>query len=122
MRTMENIEQLLARIVAEDARKHDVIADTRSMSIVTPEQGDEDRRVKLLLDVQGVLSEYALTDHALGQVATDLGVPKRYFDRMRDDAPDLFKTNLHHWMYQEPKARMVRGLTNEDGPMTGRAW
>jgi len=119
---MENIEQLLQRIVAEDARKHDVIADTRSMSIVTPEKGDEDTRVKLLLDGQGGLSEYALTDHALGQVATDLGVPKRYFDRMRDDAPDLFKTNLHHWMYNEPKARMVRGLTNEDGPMTGRAW
>jgi len=122
MRTMENIEQLLARIVAEDARKHDVIADTRKMSVVTPETGDEDLSIRLLLDGLEGMDEYVMTDYALGQVSTDLGIPKRYFDRMRDDAPDLFKTNLHHWMYSDPKARMVRGLTNPDGPMTGRAW
>jgi hypothetical protein len=63
-----------------------------------------------------------MTDHAVGQIATDLKIPKRYVDRMRSDAPDLFKTNVQHWMYQEPKARMIRGLTNPTGDMTGRAW
>ena len=112
MRTMENIEQLLARIVAEDRRKHDVIADTRKMSVVTPEDDDESGDIRLLLDGLDGMDEFVMTDHALGQVSTDLGIPKRYFDRMKDDAPELFKTNLHHWLYQEPKARMVRGYTN----------
>src|SRR4029077_13105998 len=58
----------------------------------------------------------------LGQVATDLGIPKRYFDRMKVDAPDLFKSNVHHWLYNEPKARMIRGYTNTDAEMTGRAF
>ena len=117
-RTIENIEGLLQRIVAEDSRKHDVIADTRKMSVLTPEDGS----TALLLDGEDGISEFTLTDHALGQVSTDLAIPKRYFDRMRSDAPDLFRTNVHHWLYQEPKARLIRGLTNDDAPMTGRAW
>ena len=122
MHRMENITELLARVVAEDRRKHDVIADTRSMSVITPEGDDESKDVRVLLDGQDGLSEFVMTDHALGQVSTDLGIPKRYFDRMKDDAPELFKSNVHHWLYNEPKARMLRGYTNESGPMTGRAW
>jgi hypothetical protein len=124
-RTIESLDGLLTRIVAEDARKHDVIADTRRMS-VAPEMPEGN--VTLLLDPDGTLgqdaptSEFVMTDHALGQVSTDLGIPKRYFDRMKADAPDLFRSNIHHWLYNEPKARLVRGLTNEDAPMTGRAW
>lgn len=123
MRTMQNIEQLLARIVAEDSRKHDVIADTRRMSVIVPgAEGPDAGKTILDLDGQDGLTSFEMTDHALGQVSTDLGIPKRYFDRMRSDAPGLFTTNLHHWLYNEPKARMIRGLTNGDDPMTGRAW
>ncbi len=118
-RTIENIEGLLQRIVAEDARKHDVIADTRSMSLGVRDNGE----VELDLDGPTGLTSFRLTDHALGQVSTDTGIPKRYFDRMKVDAPELFRTNIHHWLYNEPKARMVRGMTNPDGEMmTGRAW
>jgi hypothetical protein len=123
MRTIESLEGLLQRVVAEDRRKHDVIADTRKMSVVVPEGDDTTGDVRLLLDTEDGLTEYVLSDHTLGQVSTDLGIPKRYFDRMRVEAPDLFRTNLHHWMYNKPKARMIRGLTNEPGhPLTARAW
>jgi hypothetical protein len=116
-RTIESLDALMARIVAEDARKHDVIADTRHMGVETNLDA-----TTLVLDTEDGLSEYALTDHALSQMSTDLGIPKRYFDRMRSDAPGLFTTNVHHWFAEEPKARMVRGLTNDDGTVTGRAW
>jgi hypothetical protein len=120
---MENIEQLLTRIVAEDARKRDVIADTRKMSVVVggPE-GPDAGVVELDLDGADGLESFRLTDHALGQISTDLKIPKTYFDRMKVEAPDLFKSNLHHWMYAQPKARLIRGLTNGDEMTTGRAW
>lgn len=136
-RTIESLEGLLARIVAEDARKHDVIADTRRMSIVPAHERDADDHdaewkpvTTLVLDGDDGLAEFELTDHALGQVSTDLGIPKRYFDRMRADAPELFVDNVHHWFHNEPKSRMIRGLTNNLGdgirlpnpPMTGRAF
>jgi hypothetical protein len=119
-RTIESLDALIARVVAEDARKYDVIADTRKMS-VEPGLLSPDT-VSLVLDGPQGLDEFLLTDHTLGQMATDLGIPKKYFDRMRVEAPDLFKTNAQHWMYQAPKARLVRGFTNGDSPMTGRAW
>jgi hypothetical protein len=124
-RTIESLDGLLARVVAEDRRKYDVIADTRSMSVGVHvnEEGKGDD-VELDLDTPGAdLRSFRLTPHMQGQISTDLGIPKRYFDRMRVDAPALFETNVRHWMTSEPKARMVRGYTNEDGQMmTGRAW
>src|SRR4029077_4065298 len=70
------------------------------------------------------LTNLVMSEHALGQMATDLGVPKRYFDRMKTDAPELFKRNLHHWMYEEPKRRMLRGYRSSAGSsiLDGRAW
>jgi hypothetical protein len=60
----------------------------------------------------------------LGQMATDLSIPKRYFDRMKVDAPELFQRNVHHWLYQEPKRRMIRSwsLTSDETNYNGRAW
>lgn len=119
-RTVESLDALMARIVAEDRRKYDVIADTRRMGVTVCEDGV----VELALDGVdgGDLRHFNLTDHMQGQISTDLGIPKRYFDRMKVDAPSLFETNVRHWMNNEPKARMIRGLTNESGNMTGRGW
>jgi hypothetical protein len=121
-RTIETLDALTARIAAEDARKYDVIADTRRMSISAPVSDFTDNGTILTLDTDDGLGEFKLTDHALGQISTDLGIPKRYFDRMQVDAPDLFRDNVHHWFQNEPKARLVRGLTNGDDLMTGRGW
>ena len=116
-RTIESMEELFKRVVAEDGRKHDVIADTRRMSV------EANGGVKLVLDSEDVLSEFDLTDHALGQISTDTKIPKAYFDRMKVDAPGLFKTNVQHWFQETPKNRMVRGYTNDGTDvLTGRAW
>lgn len=127
-RTIESLDTLMARIVAEDARKFDVIADTRRMSISAPVSDFTDNGTILTLDTDDGLGEFKLTDHALGQISTDLGIPKRYFDRMQVDAPDLFRDNVHHWFQNEPKPRLVRGYKNAPDNngyatlMTGRAW
>ncbi len=126
-RTIESLDALLTRVVEEDARKYDVIADTRRMNITPPEDNDTGN-VILTLDTDDALSEFVLTDHALGQISTDLGIPKKYFDRMKNEAPGLFTENVQHWFRETPNARLVRGLTNAPDrngyatPMTGRAW
>jgi len=118
--SITSIDQLLQEVVAQHERKHDVLADTRHMSV------DEIDTNRLVIDADHGLEEFVLSDHALGQMSTDLGIPKRYFDRMRADAPGLFRTNVHHWLHQEPNRRMIRGLretSDRDGIYTvGRAW
>jgi hypothetical protein len=117
MRSITTLDALLAEVVAQNERKHDVLADTRHMSV------DEIDTNRLVIDADHGLEEFVLTDHALGQMATDLAIPKRYFDRMRSDAPGLFRTNVHHWLNHEPQRRMIRGMRNTDPTQTsGRAW
>jgi len=44
------------------------------------------------------------------QIAEKLGVPKRYYDRMMEDAPGLLLDNVNTWLREEPGKRMVRTL------------
>jgi hypothetical protein len=50
------------------------------------------------------------TSLALGQVAQDLDIPKKYFDRMASQAPDLLAANVNHWLQATERMRLVRVL------------
>lgn len=115
----ETLDQLVERVVRDDARKRDLVTDTRRVSVAFD---DTDTFLVDLKDGEG--GSFVLSDHALGQVATDLGIPKKYFDRMRSDAPDLFRSNVHHWLNNEPNRRLIRGFKSDNGSdeLTGRAW
>lgn len=115
----DSLETLVDRIKVERDRKVDLIADTRRMSAEIV-----GTNVELSVDDKDGLTHLVMSDHALGQMATDLSIPKRYFDRMKVDAPELFKRNVHHWMYEEPKKKLLRGYKAEHGSqyLTGRAW
>lgn len=52
-----------------------------------------------------------MTDWTHGQVAAHFKVPKPYYDRMREHAPDLLAASLNRWRKDEPTTkRMVRTL------------
>lgn len=112
-------EQMMAEIVRQDNLKVDLLADTRKASAVV-----EDGRVLVSIDRTDGTQTFALADHAVGQIASDLEIPKRYFDRMKTTAPDLLAVNVNHWLAHEPKKRMLRGFKPEGGAPfgTGRAW
>jgi hypothetical protein len=48
-------------------------------------------------------------DQAQGQFAEKLGVPKKYWDRMRGEAPTLLAKNANHWL---PIADEKKGVEN----------
>lgn len=53
----------------------------------------------------------AITPYAHGQFADHLGIPKRYYDRMRAEQPGLLASNLNTWLHAAPgEKRMVRTL------------
>ena len=127
MSAITTLDSLMERVIREDARKYDLLADTRRMSVVEQvnDEGAATGGVILNLDPElggGEVEAFSLTDHTLGQMATDLGIPKKYFDRMREEAFPLFKRNVHHWMYEDPSRRLIRARTNEGSNPTARAW
>lgn len=119
MATTLTKEQMFAEILRQDAAKLDVVADTRGMS-ASAEPG----ALVLHVDTPKGVESFSLNAFARGQVATDLGIPKRYFDRMVDEAPGLLKSNVDHWLHHQPERRLVRGFKPEGGSSTGtgRAW
>ena len=46
------------------------------------------------------------------QIGDYTGIPAKYYDRMRADAPHLLADNVNHWMRAESDNRMVRTLDN----------
>lgn len=96
-----NLVALAQKLQADAAIAKDFVGNTRKMEMSPT--GD------LTL---GVSSGSDLSLHLSGiahhQVADRMSIPYKYYDRMRQDAPDLLATNVNRWFTQTPANRMVR--------------
>lgn len=103
------LPELAARVAREQEQKHDYVADTQRM------QFNSNGTTALVLDGNGDgVKEFSVSEHAHGQIAARLGVPKRYYDRLREEAPTLLDSNVNHWFTQKPEKRMIRTLDAAD--------
>lgn len=60
------------------------------------------------LSIDG-LGEFSMSDLAHAQVSDHLGVPKKYYDRMREEQPILLEENVNTWLHAQPATeRLVR--------------
>jgi len=100
-RSLQAIAQELERQI--ETRK-DFVAPTEALSIVA----DTDVRLAGLngdpLDIK---------PYAHRQIAEEVGIPAKYYDRMREAAPALLAQNVNHWFHAEPKRRLVRTLDHD---------
>ncbi len=56
----------------------------------------------------------AIRPHAHAQLAEVLGIPGRYYDRMRAEEPSLLAKNINTWLQKDPdNRRMIRTLDGE---------
>lgn len=53
------------------------------------------------------------TDRFHCQVSEKLGIPKKYYDRMRAEVPELLQANTNTWFARSDKRHMVRTLDNK---------
>jgi hypothetical protein len=99
-----DLKELAAQIVANQTLKQDFIAETGSLSMQI--QGDS----VAALDVPGH-GAYPILPIAHEQIGTHVDIPKRYYDKMLNEAPDLLATNVNRWFHEHPDSkRMVRTL------------
>jgi hypothetical protein len=85
----------------------DYIVDTRKVSVAS---ADGDTEIFFDDETGASTTGHPINDYAHGQIAERLGIPKRYYDRMRTDAPSLLDTNVMNWMWGEPERRLIRTL------------
>lgn len=119
IRTEEHgtLQDLTAELLRLAESKADYIVDTRRMGFTTyteatAEDGTTSPGSWLTFDTQDHdgFSGGPLNEYAHGQVRTRLGIPAKYYDRMREKAPALLDSNVLHWLHNEPETRMVRML------------
>jgi hypothetical protein len=105
MKEGRNLDELLGEIVRQSDTKRDYLAHTRRMRVATAE-----RITSLTLGGVENLAPLPVLDTAHGQLSERLGIPKAYYDRMRDVAPALFDDNVNHWLAAGDERRLVRTL------------
>ena len=102
IKTIQNLYEELER--QREARQ-DLIADTRSLKV------NSTNGVTMISVATGddVLS-YRLGEIAHRQLAERLGIPYKYYERMRAEYPVLLDENVNGWLTKNPEKRMLRTL------------
>jgi hypothetical protein len=114
MKTGRSLADLAAEIDRQRATKHDYLADTRKIKVVAdfnaPPRGTQKDPVPDLVMQLEDTGQFPIRDNTHGQIAAHTGIPKQYYDRMRDTAPELLANNIETWFRKYPADRMVRTL------------
>ena len=103
MKTGKTLTQLATEIERQVKSKRDFVADTRQLKLVTDEQDN----FGMMINSHG---RFGMTEIAHEQVAGRLGIPQKYYDRMRKESPYLLLENANHWLRSVPEKRLVRTL------------
>lgn len=108
MKQGKTLSQLALEIERQSAVKKDYLAKTDKLDAVvtaTPGAGE----VQLLMR-NGTDQILPIGDTAHKQIGERLGIPARYYDRMRTEQPHLLANNINTWLHDTRETRMVRTL------------
>jgi hypothetical protein len=99
------LTELAAELERQLQSKRDFVAPTERLHVLV---GGE-RGGQPLMTLAGV-GTYPIQPYAHSQIAQHLGIPMTYYDRMRQEAPQLLADNANHWFAHHPAKRMLRTL------------
>lgn len=103
MKRGKELGVMLKELERMDSAKRDFVAPTPQLQVY--KNGDFNLKV-------GDQGSFQIGEVAHGQLAERLKIPKKYYDRMRVEAPKLLEDNINYWFTNKPEDRMVRTLDN----------
>lgn len=113
------LQALAAELERQEAVKVDYVAPTTRMHFATSghptAEGEPDGPVYSELDLLGgddteATSGLQVLTHAHRQISNNLGIPWRYYERLRDELPVLLDENVNRLFHHKPERRMIRTL------------
>lgn len=107
MKPGKTLTELAIELDAQNNAKKDYILDTRSLIMDADENGAS---LTMVNDKTHTSTILGVNDIAHSQIATALGIPKSYYEKMQQQNPTLLAENVNAWFNNEPKTRMVRTL------------
>lgn len=105
MKTGRSLQDLAREIERQYETKRDFVAPTVKTEVKPIENG-----VALVIGDKG---EYPVGNIAHQQIATHTGIPVKYYDKMRSEAPELLANNIREWFNRYPATRLNRTLDTQ---------
>lgn len=107
MKTGKTLQELAAEIDRQAKSKWDFVAGSQSMFMA-----EEGRSFYLNNTKEGhpVSSEFKMKELFHRQLGASLGIPAKYYDKMREDYPDLLVQNVNGWLKKEHSRHTIRTL------------
>lgn len=100
------INELAAQLEAQSTARKDYVAPQAKLEAVVANDTVQ------LAGFNG--DQFGILDHAHGQIADTLQIPRKYYDRMLAQEPDLLAHNINTWLQRNPaEKRMVRTLSGQ---------
>ncbi len=115
MKTGQTLSEMAKELERQRDAKRDFIAPTQQLEVQATgldnwEAGGDNAGYEMKVNGHG---SFAIGDTAHDQISNRLGIPRKYYDRMRTDAPNLLLQNTNHWLKNQDEKRMVRTLDNK---------
>lgn len=105
MKAGKSLVELAMEIERRSNAKKDIVANTTKTLFAAT--GDEKAAIFRL---QAGDLDFGVNNIAHAQIGTHVEIPKTYYDKMREQAPELLATNVNRWFDKYPANRMIRTL------------
>lgn len=105
---IKNIQELYKELEEQRENRKDIIADTRSLMVSSTEN-----KSLLYVSAGDERPYYEISEVAHRQIADRLGIPFKYYMRMRTDYPELLDQNINGWLDVAPEKRMLRTMNGK---------
>lgn len=115
MKQGKTLQQLAAEIERQYKSKKDYVASTGGALEVLfdardrEDEGGSETFGQPIIRLKDV-GDFAINQIAHEQIGEHAGIPKKYYDRMLREKPDLLVDNVRAWFTKYPATRLVRTL------------
>lgn len=103
MKTGRNIVELAQEIDRQSRAKKDYLVGTQELRL-------EESEDKFRLRAGNLETPFSVNELAHKQIAQHLGIPVKYYDKMRTEYPEMLIHNVNGWFERQPSTRMIRTL------------
>lgn len=72
-----------------------------------------DNKASMVFNNEGEVEAFGINRVAHEQLSDKLQIPRKYYDRMKDEEPELLVNNINTWLRRSPKRQLLRTLDGD---------
>lgn len=91
-----SLTEMAAEIERQNKAKVDYLSPSNQIHFVSGSDGSE-------IDLRSTVDGLKVNDHAHGQIAAKLRIPRAFYDRLRGELPGLLDENVNRLLHHNPK-------------------